>query len=75
MEKTTNNNMNDIDEKYIYKNALKHIVELDEEMRESAFDIGYMTGAEGSKYFSKAIAIARKAISDGAMRYVKKYNK
>ena len=69
----TNKEIDDIEEKYIYKNALKRIMDLDVEMHDSVIGIGYMTGAEGSKYFSKAIAIARKAISEGAMRHVKKY--
>ena len=68
-----NQEIDDIEEKYIYKNALKRIMELDVEMRNAVINIGYITGAEGSKYFSKAIAIARKAISEGSMRYVKKY--
>ena len=65
--------MDDIEEKHIYKNALKRIVDLDLKLHESAISTGYITGSEGSRYFSEAIAIARKAISDGAMRYVKKY--
>ena len=69
----TNKEIDDIDEKRIYKNALKRIMELDDEMRDSVISVGYVTGTEGSKYFSKAIAIARNAISEGAMRYVKKY--
>lgn len=69
----TNKEIDDIDEKYIYKNALKRIVDLDLKLHECAIDAGYITGVEESRYFLEAIGIARKAISEGAMRHVKKY--
>lgn len=59
------------DEKCIYKNALKRIVALDQKMRSGLIQSGYVTGAEGSKYFSEAIGIAREAIMQGGMLYVK----
>ena len=62
--------MEDIDEKHIYKNALRRIVELDAKMHDSVMQSGYMIGGESSRYFSEAVKIARNAISEGAMRYV-----
>ena len=59
-----------IDEKHIYKNALKRIVELDRKLQEGFLSAGYLTGGETSKYFSEAIQIARAAISEGAMANV-----
>lgn len=64
--------MDDNDEKQIYKNALRKIVELDGEMHEGFLAAGYCTGGESGKYFTKAIQIARTAIADGAMIYAKK---
>ena len=64
--------MDDIDEKHIYKNALRRIVELDTKMTDSVLQTGYMTGGEGCKLFGEAVRIARTAISEGAMRYVSK---
>lgn len=61
-----------IDEKYIYKNALKRIVELDRKLQDCFISAGYYTGGESSKYFSEAIQIARTAISEGAMANVQK---
>ena len=61
-----------IDEKHIYKNALKRIVELDRKLQEGFLSAGYLTGGETSKYFSEAIQIARAAISEGAMANVGK---
>jgi hypothetical protein len=63
--------MNDIDEKYIYKNALKRIVELDTKMQDGFLQTGYITGGGDGKYFSEAVRIASAAISEGAMRYAK----
>ena len=42
----TNKEIDDIEEKYIYKNALKRIVDLDLKLHEYAVDAGYITGAE-----------------------------
>ena len=61
-----------IDEKYIYKNALKRIVELDSKLQDCFMSAGYYTGGETSKYFSEAIQIARNAISEGAIANVRK---
>lgn len=61
-----------IDEKYIYKNALKRIVELDRQLQDGFMNTGYFTGGETGKYFSEAIQIARSAISEGAMLNVRK---
>ena len=65
-----NGDMNDMDEKQIYKSALKRIVELDGELRNLFLNTGYFTGGESSKYFTKAVDIARTAISEGAMANV-----
>lgn len=64
--------MDDIEEKHIYKNALKRIVELDLKLNDSILNQGYVTGCESRNYFTEAVGIARKAISEGAMRYVSK---
>ena len=61
-----------IDEKHIYKNALKRIVELDGKLRDRFVSAGYYTSGEAGKYFSEAIQIARLAIAEGAMTYAKK---
>lgn len=61
-----------IDEKYIYKNALKRIVELDRKLQDCFISAGYYTGGEASKYFSEAIQIARTAITEGAIANVRK---
>ena len=61
-----------IDEKHIYKNALKRIVELDRKLQDGFLSAGYYTGGETSKYFSEAIQIARTAISEGAIANVRK---
>lgn len=64
--------MDSIDEKYIYKNALKRIVELDGKFQETFLRSGYLTGGESSKYFAEAIQIARTAITEGIMANVRK---
>jgi hypothetical protein len=64
--------MNDIDEKHIYKNALKRIVELDKKLQDGFLSAGYVTGGETSEYFLEAVQIARRAISEGAMANVRK---
>ncbi len=61
-----------IDEKHIYKNALKRIVELDRKLQDCFLRAGYYTSGETSKYFSEAIQIARSAISEGAMANVRR---
>ena len=64
--------MDSIDEKHIYKNALKRIVELDGKLQENFLQSGYLTGGESSKYFAEAVQIARTAISEGVMANVGK---
>lgn len=64
--------MDSIDEKHIYKNALKRIVELDGKFQENFLQSGYLTGGESSKYFAEAVQIARTAISEGVMANVGK---
>lgn len=64
--------MDSIDEKHIYKNALKRIVELDGKLQETFLQSGYLTGGESSKYFAEAVQIARTAISEGVMANVGK---
>ena len=64
--------MDSIDEKHIYKNALKRIVELDGKLQENFLQSGYLTGGESSKYFAEAVQIARTAISEGVMANVRK---
>lgn len=64
--------MDSIDEKYIYKNALKRIVELDGKFQDNFLQSGYLTGGESSKYFAEAVQIARTAISEGVMVNVRK---
>ena len=64
--------MDSIDEKHIYKNALKRIVELDGKLQETFLQSGYLTGGESSKYFAEAVQIARTAISEGVMANVRK---
>ena len=68
----TNKEIDDIEEKYIYKNALRQIVELDAKMRDKIVSSGYVSGVEESKCFIKAVSIARQAISEGALRHVRK---
>lgn len=64
--------MDSIDEKHIYKNALKRIVELDGKLQETFLQSGYLTGGESSKYFAEAVQIARTAITEGIMANVRK---
>jgi hypothetical protein len=64
--------MDSLDEKHIYKNALKRIVELDGKLQESFLQSGYLTGGESSKYFAEAVQIARTAITEGIMANVGK---
>ena len=64
--------MDSIDEKHIYKNALKRIVELDGELQNNFLQSGYLTGGEASKYFAEAVQIASTAISERVMANVRK---
>ena len=64
--------MDSIDEKNIYKNALKRIVELDGKLQETFLQSGYLTGGESGKYFAEAVQIARTAITEGIMANVRK---
>lgn len=64
---------NETDEKHIYKNALRRIIELDTKMHDSILRYGNTMSSESDKYLTEAIKIARVAIAEGAMQYIKKY--